>query len=99
MGDYFSVELQSLDKLLQQLTSSQDELRTALNALRDTGVRTTGSQALDHACDEFHDSWDDAIKKIADGTEKIESGLRLVCKSYGETERTLTDALKGGGAA
>ncbi|WP_055588052.1 hypothetical protein [Peterkaempfera griseoplana] len=99
MGDFFSVELQSLDKLLQQLHSSQDELRTALNALRDTGVRTTGSSALDHACDEFHDSWDDAIKKIAEGTEQIESGLQLVCRTYGETEQALAQAMKGGEGA
>jgi prefoldin subunit 5 len=95
MGDYFKVELQSLNKLLQQLHASQEEMRTALNALRDTGVRTTGSGALDHACDEFHDSWDDAIKKIAEGTEQIESGLQLVCKTYADTEQALTDALKG----
>ncbi|MFI5534364.1 WXG100 family type VII secretion target [Kitasatospora sp. NPDC051853] len=96
MGSQFKVETGRLDKLIADLHRSQDEMRTALNAMRDTGPKTTGSTALDHACDEFHDSWDDAIKKIADGTQQIEEGLKLTKQAYEETEQAIRDAFAGG---
>ncbi|MFJ6214584.1 type VII secretion target [Streptomyces sp. NPDC092296] len=99
MGDYFHVELNGLDRLLQQLEQGQQDMRTALDAMRDTGPKTTGSKALDHACDEFHDSWDDAIKKIADGTEQIATRLRETRTCYAATEQAIRDALAGGAAA
>jgi Mg2+ and Co2+ transporter CorA len=101
VGDYFRVEVQQLDTLVNQLHQSQDDMRTALNAMRDTGPKTTGSEALDNACEEFHDSWDDAIKKITDGTAQIEDGLCDTRAAYAETEQAIADALvqgTGGGA-
>ncbi|WP_371494824.1 hypothetical protein OG871_06275 [Kitasatospora sp. NBC_00374] len=98
MGDYFRVEVDDLDRLLQQLKQSQEDLRSALNSMRDTGPKTTGSKTLDHACDEFHDSWDDAIKKIADGTAQLEEGLKATRKGYAETEDAIRDAFKGASA-
>ncbi len=65
MGAGFKVEVSELDGLVRELYRSQEEMRAALNAVRDTGPRTTGSKELDNACDRFHDSWDEAIKKIA----------------------------------
>ncbi|MER8185783.1 type VII secretion target [Kitasatospora sp. NPDC094015] len=98
MGDYFRVEVQDLDRLLQQLKQSQEDLRSALNAMRDTGPKTTGSKTLDHACDEFHDSWDDAIKKIADGTAQLEDRLTETRKGYAETEEAIRCAFSGAAA-
>ncbi|MEV4611397.1 hypothetical protein AB0K43_02175 [Kitasatospora sp. NPDC049258] len=98
MGDYFRVEVQDLDRLLQQLKQSQEDLRSALDAMRDTGPRTTGSKTLDHACDEFHDSWDDAIKKIADGTAQLEGRLQETRKGYAETEEAIRSAFTGAAA-
>ncbi|MFF4601151.1 WXG100 family type VII secretion target [Streptomyces sp. NPDC001339] len=69
-----------------------------MNALHDVGPKSTGSVALDHACDEFHDSWDDAIKKIAKGTEQIEKKLKATKNNYEETEKAIRDAMSKGGA-
>ncbi|WP_441246439.1 type VII secretion target [Kitasatospora sp. McL0602] len=99
MGDYFRVEVNELDRLLQQLQQSQDDLRTALDAMRDIGPKSTGSKSLDHACDAFHDSWHDAIKLISDGTGKIEDKLRETAKDYTETEQAIRDAFSKGAAA
>ncbi|MFD7644845.1 WXG100 family type VII secretion target [Kitasatospora sp. NPDC051984] len=98
MGSFFAVDVADLDRLLADLHRSQDELRTALNAMRDTGPKTTGATSLDHACDEFHDSWDDAIKKIAESTQQVEEGLTITRRAYAETDQALRDAF-GGGAA
>ncbi len=98
MGDYFRVEVSELDRLLQQLKQSQDDMRTALNAMRDTGPKTTGSKSLDHACDDFHDSWQDAIKLMSDGTAQIEEKLRETTKDYSETDRAIAEAFKGASA-
>ncbi|WP_458245974.1 hypothetical protein [Streptomyces sp. MAI_2237] len=65
MGAGFKVEIPELDRLVRELHRSQEEMRSALNALRDTGPKTTGSKELDNACDEFHDSWDDLDREFA----------------------------------
>jgi signal transduction histidine kinase len=99
MGDHFSVEVQDLVRLLKQLHDSQDDMRKALGALKEVGPKSTGSEALDNACDEFHDSWDNAIKKIADGTEQIEEKLRATKDNYEATEQVIRDAMSTKGAA
>ncbi|WP_344327125.1 type VII secretion target [Streptomyces macrosporus] len=91
MGGRLHVEQQELDDLLKQLHTSQDQMRKALNALRDIGPKSTGSQALDNACDEIHDSWDDAIGKIADGTKAIEDALRATKNNYAATEQAIRE--------
>ncbi|MGW0546086.1 WXG100 family type VII secretion target [Streptomyces sp. Wb2n-11] len=102
MGAGFKVEISELDGLVRELHRSQEEMRSALNALRDTGPKTTGSKELDNACDEFHDSWDDAIKKIADGTQVIEDKVKQTRTTYHEVESAIRDGFaagagKGGG--
>lgn len=92
MGDHFSVEVNDLDRLIRELHNSQDNMRKALNALKDVGPKSTGSEALDNACDEFHDSWDNAIKKIADGTQAIEERLKQTKNNYEQTEQAIRDA-------
>ncbi|MGW7194635.1 hypothetical protein [Streptomyces chryseus] len=76
MGAGFKVEVSELDGLVRELHRSQEEMCAAPNVLRDTGPKTTGGKELDNACDEFHESWDDAIKMIADGTQVIECKLQ-----------------------
>ncbi|GAA2238305.1 MULTISPECIES: hypothetical protein [Kitasatospora] len=99
MGDFFRVEISDLDRLLRQLVQSQQELNTALNAMRDTGPKTTGSKALDHACNDFQNSWGDEIKMLAEGTEQIATGLDEVRKNYAESEQGIAGALRPGAAA
>ncbi|MET9878433.1 WXG100 family type VII secretion target [Actinacidiphila glaucinigra] len=98
MGDHFKVEVQDLDRLLKQLHDSQDDMRKALGALKDVGPKSTGSEALDNACDEFHDSWDNAIGKIADGTAQIEEKLKATKNNYEATEQAIRDAMTQGAA-
>ncbi|WP_425828799.1 WXG100 family type VII secretion target [Streptomyces fractus] len=96
MGDHFKVEVDELDQLIRQLHQSQDSMRKALSSMRDTGPKSTGSKSLDNACDEFHDSWDDAITKIADGTQQIEDKLRTTKSNYQATEEAIRDAMSKG---
>ncbi|MCL6672723.1 WXG100 family type VII secretion target [Streptomyces panaciradicis] len=99
MGAGFKVEISELDGLVRELHRSQEEMRSALSALRDTGPKTTGSKELDNACDEFHDSWDDAITKIAEGTQSIEDGLKKTRDTYRDVESALRDGFAGKGGA
>ncbi|WP_329456274.1 type VII secretion target [Streptomyces sp. NBC_01497] len=92
MGDYLKVEAESLGRLLKQLHDSQDDLRTALSTMKDIGPKSTGSIELDHACDEFHDSWDDVIGKIADGTGAIEDKLRATKNDFEATDEAIRQA-------
>lgn len=94
MGGHFSVETGELGKLLRQLHTGQEDMRTALNALQDIGPKSTGSEELDNACDEFHDSWDDAIEKIADGVEQIEGKLKQTKQNYEATEQAIRNLFK-----
>ncbi|WP_101258005.1 WXG100 family type VII secretion target [Streptomyces barkulensis] len=94
MGGRLSVEQTELDDLLKQLNTSRDQMRKALNALRDIGPKSTGSKALDNACEEIHDSWDDAIDKIADGTDAIEDALRATKNNYAATEQAIREAFE-----
>ena len=73
-------------------------MQKALAALKDVGPKGTGSEVLDHACDEFHCSWDDAIKKIADSTQLIEEKLKVTKQNYEVTEQAIRDALHKGAA-
>ncbi|MEV4557055.1 type VII secretion target [Kitasatospora sp. NPDC049285] len=98
MGDYFRVEVSELDRLLRQLKESRQEMREALSAMRDTGPKTTGSKALDRACDDFDDSWQDAITRIAQGVEAIEGKLRETSRNYAETDEAIRAAFAKGAA-
>ncbi|MEU4203434.1 hypothetical protein [Streptomyces sp. NPDC045470] len=98
MGSKFQVETHELDQLLRQLSTGREDMEKALNALEHVGPKSTGSVALDHACDEFHDSWDDAIKKIAKGTQQIEEKLKATKNNYEETEKAIRDAMTKGAA-
>lgn len=91
---HLKVEQEELDGLLTQLHDSQDEMRKALQALEEIGPKTTGSEALDNACEEIHDSWDDAIDKIADGTGAIEKLLKSTKNNYEATEQAIREAFE-----
>ncbi|BAJ30381.1 MULTISPECIES: hypothetical protein [Kitasatospora] len=95
MGAYFRVEVDELSKLMQQLKDSQQDMREALRAMRDTGPKTTGTKDLDRACDDFDDSWQDAITRISQGVEALEAKLDQTCKNYGETEEALRAMFSG----
>ncbi|MGQ4516353.1 hypothetical protein [Streptomyces sp. DW26H14] len=92
MGDYLKIEAESLGDLLKQLHQSQDDLRKALASMKDIGPKSTGSVELDHACDEFHDSWDDVIGKIAEGTGAIEDKLRASKDDFEATAEAIRQA-------
>lgn len=96
MGGYFKVEADDLGRLLKDLHDSQENMRKALAALKDVGPKSTGAETLDNACDEFHDSWDNAIKKIADGTQTIEEKLKQTKSNYEAIEHALRDSFKKG---
>ncbi|MFJ1794533.1 hypothetical protein [Kitasatospora griseola] len=98
MGAYFRVEVSELDRLVKQLKSSQQDMREALRAMKDTGPKTTGSKNLDHACDDFNDSWQDAITRISQGVEALEGKLQETCKSYSETDQAIRDMFTGAAA-
>lgn len=99
MGDYFRVEVGELDRLTKQLKDSQQDMRDALHAMRDTGPKTTGSKALDRACDDFDDSWQDAITRISQGIEALEGKLQETCRTYSETEQAIRDMFTGAAGA
>lgn len=92
MGDHFKVEVNDLDRLITELHNSQDDMRKALSALKDVGPKSTGSEALDNACDEFHDSWDNTIKKIADSAQALEERLKQTKNNYEQTEQAIREA-------
>ncbi|KDN83942.1 hypothetical protein [Kitasatospora cheerisanensis] len=98
MGDYFRVEVSELDRLVKQLNDSQQDMREALRAMHETGPKTTGSKNLDHACDDFNDSWQDAITRISQGVEALEGKLKETCKSYSETDEAIRDMFSGASA-
>lgn len=98
MGSRFRVETQELGQFLRNLGNGRADMEKALNALRDIDPKSTGSVALDHACDEFHDSWDDAIRMIVKGTQQIEEKLKATKNNYEETEQAIQDAMSKGGA-
>ncbi|MFD5563283.1 MULTISPECIES: hypothetical protein [Kitasatospora] len=98
MGAYFRVEVSELDRLVKQLKSSQQDMREALRAMKDTGPKTTGSKNLDHACDDFNDSWQDAITRISQGVEALEGKLQETCKGYSETDQAIRDMFTGAAA-
>ncbi|MFI5757706.1 hypothetical protein [Streptomyces sp. NPDC051569] len=98
-GGYFQVEVGGLDHLLKQLHSGQTDMRSALRSMKDIGPKSTGAEELDNACDEFHDSWDNAIGKIADGVDRIEDKLRATKRAYEATEEAIRDAFHQGEAA
>jgi len=99
MGEYFRVEVSELDRLVKQLKSSQQDMREALRAMRDTGPKTTGSKNLDHACDDFNDSWQDAITRISQGVEALEGKLQETAKGYAETDEAIRGMFTAGASA
>ncbi|GAA2105883.1 hypothetical protein GCM10009759_43440 [Kitasatospora saccharophila] len=98
MGAYFRVEVDDLSKLMQRMRDSQQDMREALHAMKETGPKTTGSKDLDHACDDFNDSWQDAITRITQGVEALEEKLDQTCKNYAETDQAIHDMFSGAAA-
>ncbi|WP_031508383.1 hypothetical protein [Streptomyces megasporus] len=94
MGGRLNVEQQELDRLPKQPNTSRTGMRKALNALRTIGPKSTGSKALDNACEEIHDSRDDAIDKIDDGTDAIGEMLESTKDNHAATEQATREAFQ-----
>ncbi|MGW4544739.1 FHA domain-containing protein, partial [Streptomyces chartreusis] len=56
-----SVPLPQAARLLDELGLARATPASLMARWADAAPKTTGSKELDNACDEFHDSWDDAI--------------------------------------
>lgn len=96
MRDQFKAVDSDLNRLLKQLHVGRDEMRTALSVLKGTGPKSTGSEALDDACDESYDSWDSVTDKVTDGVQEIQEKLRATKNEDKATEEAIRDAMQKG---
>jgi len=105
MSGSFKVVLSEMDGLFKKLDSCAGEMKTAMNAMKETGPGRTGHKSLDSACDHFQGEWSYGIELIHKNTAGITDVLGAIRDNYKTVEDSITDGLKkaagglaGGGA-
>ncbi|MEV6739863.1 hypothetical protein AB0N14_24155 [Streptomyces sp. NPDC051104] len=91
MAGYYKVELDSLAGLITQLGECVDEMRSAMRALKDIGLKGTGLAELEKACDDFQESWGYGIGLIADAADGVTKGLAETKNAYEAIEKKIAE--------
>jgi hypothetical protein len=94
MSGSFKVVLTEMDALFKKLDSCAGEMRTAMNAMKETGPGRTGHKSLDSACDHFQSEWSYGIELIQKNTAGITDVLGGIRDNYKTVEDSIKDGLK-----
>lgn len=87
----FKVDIEGLDSLSNNLDRAGENLRLALDAMRDVSEESLGYGALDTACADFRDVWQTGLKKVGECSDKLTKGLDAAKKNYEELETSLAE--------
>ncbi|MFG2467341.1 hypothetical protein ACGFXB_18045 [Streptomyces canus] len=99
MAGYYKVELEALAQLITQLGECANDMRSAMNQLKDIGPQGSGHAELEQACEGFQDKWGYGIGLIADATGGVTEGLSETRKVYETLENQIVEAFKVPGKA
>lgn len=99
MTGYYKVELQALAQLVTQLGECADDMRAAMEQLKDIGPKNSGYAELEAACDEFQEKWGYGIGRIADAASGVTEGLSETRKVYQELEDRVRESFTASGKA
>ncbi|MGC0420035.1 hypothetical protein [Embleya sp. AB8] len=94
MSGSFKVVLAEMDDLFRKLDSCAGEMKTAMNAMKETGPGRTGHKSLDSACDHFQSEWSYGIELIHKNTAGITGVLGTIRDNYKIVEDSIADALQ-----
>jgi hypothetical protein len=93
MGNFFQVDLSALAQFIDSLGQSDDHMNEALNAMNNGSVGQIGSDALNSAASDFHDTWQYGVGQIHDKVQDTTKGVKAVHDNYAQVEQAMTDAL------
>lgn len=94
MSGSFKVVLSEMDGLFKKLDSCAGEMRTAMNAMKETGPGRTGHKSLDSACDHFQSEWSYGIQLIQKNTAGITEVLGGIRDNYKTVEESIREGLQ-----
>jgi hypothetical protein len=86
-GEAFTVDLGWLETVVGKLANATEVTGTVLKALEETGPTRMGHGDLDSACDEFHDNWDERIKRFSSDIKAAGEAVGAAKRDYGATEQ------------
>ncbi|MEU6395099.1 hypothetical protein [Streptomyces sp. NPDC046939] len=86
MAGHSKVEFAALSRLITDLSTCADGMRTAMHELKDIGPKGSGHDGLEEACDHFQDKWGYGIKLIAEATGGVTEKVAKAGKEFQHVE-------------
>lgn len=94
MGSFFQVDLDALKQFVDSLRQSDENMSTALDALKSAGDNTQiGTDDLNGAANDFHSTWHYGMTQIHSMTKETGDGVTTVYSNYQQTENAVSDTL------
>jgi hypothetical protein len=94
MGSFFQVDLDALKGFVDSLRQSDENMTSALDALKSAGDSThIGTDDLNDAANHFQSTWHYGMTQIHSMTKETGDGVNGVYSNYQQTEQAVSDAL------
>lgn len=85
----FTVDIEDLTALGTQLDRGREQMRVAVDRMRDVGPGPLGTAELDDACAGFRESWTHGLGKLGECIDLVGGGVDATRAAYAEADSGL----------
>ena len=93
MGSFFQVDLDVLQRMVQTLGDAGDQMDTALKSMSSSRAGRIGTDALDHAADEFQHTWQYGLGQLQQAIKESSEGVKKAHDAYKQCDDAVEQAM------